>query len=105
MGVPMSRDMIRVEVAYALPEKQKIIELHVEPGTTMYQAAVQSGITEHFEDLDLDKSPMGIFGKAEGNPKKRVLEEGERVEIYRPLKIDPKEVRKARAKKKQSEQG
>lgn len=93
--------MIRVEVAYALPDKQKIIELHVEPGTTMYQAARQSGITEHFEGLDLDRAPMGVFGKAEGNPKKRVLEEGERVEIYRPLQIDPREVRKARAKKKQ----
>lgn len=95
----MSDDMICVEVAYALPEKQKIIELHVEPGTTMYQAAVQSGITEHFEGLDLDNAPMGVFGKAEGNPKKRELHDGERVEIYRPLKIDPKAVRKARAEK------
>jgi putative ubiquitin-RnfH superfamily antitoxin RatB of RatAB toxin-antitoxin module len=101
----MSDDMIRVEVAYALPEKQKIIEIHVEPGTTMYQAAVASGITEHFEDLDLEKAPMGIFGKAEGNPKKREMKDGERVEIYRPLIADPKAARKARAEKKRQTEG
>lgn len=96
----MNEQMIRVEVAYALPDKQKLISLEVPRGTSMYEAAERSGITGHFEGLDLDKAPMGIFGKAEGNPRKRVLEEGERVEIYRPLIIDPKEVRKARAEKK-----
>jgi len=97
----MSGDMIKVEVAYALPEKQLIIPLQVKKGTTMFDAAVQSGIAGKFDGLDLEALPMGIFGKAERKPKERVLEEGERVEIYRGLIADPKEVRKKRAAAKQ----
>ena len=97
----MSDASIRVEVAFALPEKQKLISLEVPEGTTMREAAELSGIAAHFDGLHLDRMPMGIFGKAEGNPGKRVLREGERVEIYRPLIADPKETRKARARKKQ----
>ena len=52
-----------------------------------------------FPELDLSQAPLGIFGKAVGKPEERVLEEGERVEIYRPLIADPKEVRKQRAAK------
>ena len=89
--------MIQVEVAYALPEKQLIVPLSVKKGTTMYDAVVQSGIADKFAGLDVDAVPMGVFGKAERKPKERVLEEGERVELYRPLIADPKEVRKARA--------
>lgn len=95
----MSDGMIRVEVAYALPHKQKLISLQVPVGTTLYEAARESGIGEHFEGLDLERASMGIFGQAEASPKQRVLNEGERVEIYRPLIIDPKETRKARARK------
>ncbi|MCY1554802.1 Protein RnfH [compost metagenome] len=51
----------------------------------------------HFPGLDLTASPLGIFGKAVAKPEERVLEDGERVEIYRPLIADPKEVRKQRA--------
>ena len=93
----MSDDLILVEVAYALDNRQALIPLHVKPGTTMYEAAVQSGIVERFEGIDLENDPMGIFGKAERKPKERVLLEGDRVEIYRPLIADPKEVRKRRA--------
>lgn len=93
----MSDARIRVEVAYARPDKQKIIELYVTPGTTMLDAARQSGIDEHFPEIDFETMPMGIFGKAEKTPGQRELREGERVEIYRPLKIDPKQVRKQRA--------
>ncbi|MBA54806.1 MAG: RnfH family protein [Pseudomonadales bacterium] len=96
----MSDAMIQVEVAYALPEKQLIIPLTVKKGTTMFDAVVQSGIAAKFEGLDIDAVPMGVFGKAERKPKERVLEEGERVELYRPLIADPKEVRKKRAAKK-----
>lgn len=89
--------MIQVEVAYALPEKQLIVPLSVKQGTSMYDAVVQSGIASKFDDLDVDAVPMGVFGKAERKPKDRVLEDGERVELYRPLIADPKEVRKKRA--------
>ena len=68
-------------------------------GTTVREVALRSGLDAHFADLDLATSPLGIFGKAVAKPDERVLEEGERVEIYRPLIADPKEVRKQRAAK------
>ncbi|MOA39375.1 Persistence and stress-resistance antitoxin PasI [compost metagenome] len=68
-------------------------------GTNMREAAERSGIAGLFPDLDLATAPMGIFGKAVARPEERVLEEGERVEIYRPLIADPKEARKQRAAK------
>ena len=94
----MSEQLINVEVVYALPDRQKLIPLRVSRGTTMYEAAQQSGICGYFPDLDLSRVSMGVFSRVEANPKARVLEEGERVEIYRPLVIDPKDNRKARAR-------
>lgn len=88
-----------VEVAYALPHKQKIISLTVPEGTSALEAVRQSGIGQHFPELDIETSAMGIFGKTVPNPAERVLQSGERVEIYRPLIADPKEVRKQRAAK------
>ena len=86
---------LRVEVAHALPEKQVILELQVAEGASVLEAAQQSGVTGQFQDIDLDNAKFGIFGKVVSP--KQVLREGERVEIYRPLIADPKEVRKARA--------
>ena len=84
-----------MEVAYALPEKQEIVMVEVEPGTTAEQAVAQSEIQQHFPGLQLEGTKLGIFGKAiKGD---RVLRAGDRVEIYRPLIADPKEVRKRRA--------
>jgi len=61
----MSEDQkISVEVAYALPDKQAIVPLEVEPGTTVVAAAEQSGIVERFEGLTLEGAKFGIFGKA-----------------------------------------
>lgn len=90
---------IGVEVAYALPQKQKIISLVVPEGTTMLEAARLSRIDEHFPELDIEQSAMGIFGKTVPKPAERQLKAGERVEIYRALIADPKEVRKQRAAK------
>lgn len=92
-------DSIAVEVVYALADKQKLLRLSVPRGTTMRQAAERSGIAAFFPGLDLAKAPMGIFGKAVAKPEERALEDGERVEIYRPLIADPKEARKQRAAK------
>jgi len=86
---------IDVEVAYALPQKQALLALTVNAGTTVLQAAQQSGVVEQFEDVDLENAKFGIFGKVVSPT--QVLNEGDRVEIYRPLIADPKEVRKARA--------
>jgi putative ubiquitin-RnfH superfamily antitoxin RatB of RatAB toxin-antitoxin module len=91
---------IRVEVAFALAEKQALIALDVEPGTTMHEAVLRSRIAEQFPGLiDPEKIPMGIFSKVEPNPRARVLKEGERVELYRPLLVDPNDSRKDRAQK------
>lgn len=96
--------LITVEVAYALPDKQKIIEMQVEEGTTARQAVLSSGIDSHFPDVDLVNSRLGIFGQALGTKGLEVaeryqLQPRDRVEIYRPLIADPKEVRRMRAEK------
>ena len=92
----MSQDnTMTVEVAYALPDKQALLELQVAAGVTVMEAAVQSGIAGKFEGLDLSNAKFGIFGILV--PAEQVLREGDRVEIYRPLIADPKEVRRARA--------
>lgn len=89
--------VITVEVAYALPDKQLIKTLEVPLGTTAEQAVKLSAIDEAFDELIPKASPLGIFGKAVAND--YILREGDRVEIYRPLIADPKEVRKERAAK------
>lgn len=101
-------DLITVEVAYALPHKQKIIALLVEPGTTALEAVKRSRITDFFPDIDLATAKMGIFGQSLGtkgmeSADKQVLHQGDRVEIYRPLTADPKEARRKRAEKSENE--
>ncbi|MCP8465407.1 RnfH family protein [Pseudomonas sp. ZM23] len=96
---------IVVEVAYALPERQCLLRLSVPYGTRMREAVQLSGIAVHFPGLDVQSCPLGIFGKAVARPDERVLEEGERVEIYRPLIADPKEVRKQRAARAKAARG
>ena len=86
---------ISVEVAYALPNKQTILQVEVAEGTTALEAAQLSGITGKFEEIDLDNAKLGIFAKVVSPG--QVLRDGDRVEIYRPLIADPKDVRKARA--------
>ncbi|MEZ5572041.1 MAG: RnfH family protein [Halioglobus sp.] len=88
---------IRVEVAYALPHKQALLEVQLPRGVTALEAAQQSGIAAKFEGLDLDNATLGIFGQVVAPS--QVLRDGDRVEIYRPLIADPKEVRKARAER------
>jgi len=86
---------ILIEVAYALPGKQLIIPLKVTEGTTAAEAVTASGIQKKFPEIDLAQNKLGIFGKLTKND--TVLREHDRVEIYRPLIADPKEVRRQRA--------
>ena len=86
---------ILVEVAYALPKQQLILELMVPEGTTAEQAVQKSGILAKFPEIDLAQNKLGIFGKLVKAD--TVLREKDRVEIYRPLIADPKEVRRQRA--------
>ncbi|MGD9708322.1 MAG: RnfH family protein [Halothiobacillaceae bacterium] len=87
--------MIPVEVAYALPERQTLLRLEVPEGTTAEEAIRRSGILDRHPEIDLAASKIGVFAKPV--PASRVLREGDRVEIYRPLIADPKAVRKQRA--------
>ena len=96
---------IDVEVAYATPERQLIIPLQVAVGTTALEAVLRSGICAEFATIDPDNDPMGIFsnrldGKAWPTPAEYRLQQGDRVEIYRPLRIDPKQARLQRAGRK-----
>jgi putative ubiquitin-RnfH superfamily antitoxin RatB of RatAB toxin-antitoxin module len=88
-------ETINVEVAYAEPDRQLIIPVNVDLGTTVGGAIVQSGIMMEFPELDVENSKVGIFGKA--TTMVTQLKEGDRVEIYRALIADPKEVRRKRA--------
>jgi putative ubiquitin-RnfH superfamily antitoxin RatB of RatAB toxin-antitoxin module len=90
-----TNDHITVEIAYALPQQQLIIPVNVAPETTAEDAIKVSGITEKFPDIDLSKNQIGIFGKL--TKLDTPLRHLDRVEIYRALIADPKEVRKQRA--------
>lgn len=88
---------IVVEVAYALPQKQYLQRVTLEEGTTVEQAILASGILTLRDDIDLAKNKVGIYSR----PVKLqdVVQDGDRVEIYRPLIADPKELRRQRAEK------
>lgn len=96
--------MIVVEVAYALAERQKIVTLEVEEGCTALEAVKRSKIAEAFSEIDLESAKMGVFskhldGKMLPLPNEYQLKAQDRVEIYRPLLLDPKAARALRAKK------
>lgn len=86
---------ITVEVAYALPNQQMIIPVQVTPETTAEQAIRACGIMAKFPEIDLNQNQIGIFGKL--TKLDVTLRHLDRIEIYRPLIADPKEVRKQRA--------
>jgi putative ubiquitin-RnfH superfamily antitoxin RatB of RatAB toxin-antitoxin module len=95
----MAKAMITVEVVYATAERQELRKVELPVGATMLDAVAASGISERVGDLDLAGCALGIFGKLVADPQARQLEQGDRVEIYRPLLADPKEVRRLRAEK------
>lgn len=88
-------ETIRVEVAYALPYQQAVQPLQLPVGATAEQAIRQSGILDKYPDIDLEKNKIGIFGKT--SKLDAILRDKDRVEIYRPLLADPKEIRRKRA--------
>lgn len=93
-------DLITVEIVYAKPLEQVLLSIQVSPEINVKQAVEQSTILERFPEIDLDKeNKVGIFGKVV--TLNQSLRNGDRIEIYRPLIVDPKEVRKQRAKKSQ----
>ncbi len=91
----MSDSKTHIEIAYATPQKQIILELEVAADTSPRQAVIDSDIDEYFPEIDKQSCDIGIFGKL--IKADHVLENGDRIEIYRPLIADPKQVRKQRA--------
>lgn len=91
---------ISVEVVYALPEKQYLRYVKVEQGSTVEQAIKASGLLELRKEIDLSSNKVGIFSR----PVKLndSVDEGDRIEIYRPLIADPKELRRQRAERASS---
>lgn len=101
---------INIEVAYALPERQYLVGFQVRQGTTAMAAVLTSGVTSEFPDLDITRAKMGIFsrpldGRILPLPQDYELQDKDRVEIYRPLQIDPKEARKQRAQEARQKAG
>ena len=86
---------IMIEVAYALPDKQIIIPVLVTEGISVKEGIELSGILTKFEGIDLSINQVGIFGKLTTLGK--TLRNLDRIEIYRPLAADPKEIRRKRA--------
>ena len=93
----MSGRKIRVEVVYALPQRQRLVRLSLAEGGTARDAIEASGVCREFPEIDLSRNRIGVYGRVAGLETK--LGEGDRVEIYRPLQADPKEVRRKRARK------
>jgi uncharacterized protein len=94
MEKPMA-ETLKVEVCYALPDKQVLISVSLPTGATLQQAIEASGLLEKHSEIDIKKNKFGIYAKL--SKLDTVLRDRDRVEIYRPLIADPKEVRKQRA--------
>jgi uncharacterized protein len=88
--------LIRVEVVYALPDEQRILELELPDGARIADALARAEVAPGFDQLDLATMPIGVYGRVVDRD--HALADGDRVEIYRPLLIDPKEARRLRAK-------
>ncbi|WP_413693576.1 RnfH family protein [Psychromonas sp. KJ10-2] len=90
-------ELIDIEVVYGLPHKQVLLSLKVPTGTTIEQAIKLSGIVKHFPEIVPSEAVVGIFSKPDKLDS--TVKQGDRIEIYRPLIADPKEMRKLRAER------
>lgn len=88
-------NQINIEIAYALPDRYYLKSFNVDEGTMIQTAILQSGILQQFTEIDLRENKVGIYSR----PAKLTdqLKDGDRIEIYRPLLADPKEIRRKRA--------
>ncbi len=88
---------MKVFVVYSFPQASTFLELELEEGATVAVALGRCGYSEELNDLPLPDMPVGVFGRVVS--KETVLNDGDRVEIYRPLLADPKEARRRRGRK------
>lgn len=91
--------MVEIEVVFAAVERQVLLSVTVPAGISLRAAVQASGIAAQFPELDLSACSLGIFGKVVADAEVRCVQAGDRIEIYRPLLADPKEVRRLRAAK------
>lgn len=87
-------EFLSIEIAYALPQRQELVHLQLAAGSTVQQAIEASGLMQKYSEIDLRKNKVGVFGKL--TKLDALLHNRDRVEIYRPLVADPKEVRRKR---------
>jgi len=87
--------LVSVEIVYATADRQELIQLQVEHGTTVVAAIALSSIASMFPDDSLQRCPVGIWGRLV--EKTQVLQDGDRIELYRNLRKDPREARRERA--------
>lgn len=97
----MSVEQITIEIVYALPHEQSLLVIVIDEGTTVEQAIFESGVCLQHPEINLAQNKVGIWNKA--TKLTQTLQDGDRIEIYRPLLADPKEVRKRRAEKAKAE--
>lgn len=97
----MSNSLITIEVAYALPTKQSLVSIAIDKDATVEEAIYASNILDEYPDIDLTKTKVGVWSRVVRL--KDTLIDGDRIEIYRPLIADPKEIRKRRAEKAKEE--
>ncbi len=90
---------IAVVVCYATANQQEIIPLELPPQTNILQAIQQSGVLDQYTEIDLAKNTIGVFGKLVNLD--QVLQDKDRIEIYRPLRINPMDARRSRAAREQ----
>ncbi len=90
-------DTLGVEVVFALPDEQRLVELQVPVGATVAEVIDASGIRDAFPDMDIDALQRGIWGRIVSDDER--VRDGDRVEIYRPLVVEPRDARRQRAAK------
>ncbi|MEL6117791.1 RnfH family protein [Photobacterium sp. SP02] len=94
-------NLIHVEVVYALPNTQRVIKLAITPDTPVQEIIERSGVLEMYPEIDLKKNKVGVFSRTVKLDAR--VHEGDRIEIYRPLLADPKEIRRKRAEQAKQE--
>lgn len=83
---------MQVEVVYALPDRQELVRLELPAGATVARAIQASGLSERFPEEPIGSCKTGVWGRIVGRD--HALADGDRVELYRPLLIDPREARR-----------
>ena len=86
---------MQVEIVFALPDRQVLEALEIDDGATVAEVIARSGLEKRFPGVDLSVLQVGVWGRPVD--RSRVVREGDRVEIYRPLEIDPREARRLKA--------